>query len=150
MQHLSKVSHQLYINERKNTVFQIFIDNSYIYVYIIVLCFFREKMKNMEVLGNLLKNAIGDGISKGISKAAERVVAPKAEAYANKVADSLDEATKAMEKNVEAQENFIKDWKAKPQVFRYGALEDMILDLKRVVQTLYYQVKEISEHIKNW
>ena len=55
----------------------------------------------MGLFSNLIKNAIGDGISKGISNAAskaiERVVAPKAEAYANKVADSLDEATKAMD-----------------------------------------------------
>lgn len=55
----------------------------------------------MGLFSNLIKNAIGDGISKGISnaasKATERVVAPKAETYANKVADSLDEATKAMD-----------------------------------------------------
>lgn len=55
----------------------------------------------MGLFSNLIKNAIGDGISKGISNAASkatgRVVAPKAEAYANKVADSLDEATKAMD-----------------------------------------------------
>ena len=54
----------------------------------------------MSFLKNLIRNAVSDGISKGISKgirdavssAAEKVVAPKAEAYANKVAESLDNA----------------------------------------------------------
>ena len=50
----------------------------------------------MSFLKNVIRNAVGDGISKGIrdavSAAAEKIVAPKAEAYANKVADSLDSA----------------------------------------------------------
>ncbi|MCQ2353580.1 MAG: hypothetical protein MJ102_00585 [Clostridia bacterium] len=50
----------------------------------------------MSFLKNIIRNAIGDGVSKGIrdavSSAAEKIVAPKAEEYANKVADSLDNA----------------------------------------------------------
>ncbi len=50
----------------------------------------------MSFLKNIIRNAVGDGISKGIrdavSSAAEKIVAPKAEEYANKVADSLDNA----------------------------------------------------------
>ena len=51
----------------------------------------------MSFLKNIIRNAVDDGISKGIrdavSSAAEKIVAPKAEAYANKVAESLDNAT---------------------------------------------------------
>ena len=54
----------------------------------------------MGFLKNIIRNAVEDGISKGIrdavSNAAEKIIAPKAEAYANSVADSLDEATQAM------------------------------------------------------
>ena len=54
----------------------------------------------MSFLKNIIRNAVSDGVSKGIrdavSSAAEKIVAPKAEAYANSVADSLDEATKTM------------------------------------------------------
>ena len=55
----------------------------------------------MSFLKNLVRNAVSDGISKGIrdavSSAAEKIVAPKAEAYASKVADSLDEAAQAID-----------------------------------------------------
>ena len=54
----------------------------------------------MGFLKNIIKNAVDDGISKGIrdavSSATEKIVAPKAEAYANKVADSLDSAAEGM------------------------------------------------------
>lgn len=50
----------------------------------------------MSFLKNLIRGAVSEGISKGIrdavSSAAEKIVAPKAEEYANKVAESLDEA----------------------------------------------------------
>ncbi len=50
----------------------------------------------MGFLKNLIRNAIGDGIRKGVSDAVsrevEKAVAPKAEEYANKAADSLDSA----------------------------------------------------------
>lgn len=50
----------------------------------------------MSFLKNIIKNAVDDGISKGIrdavSSATEKIVAPKAEEFANKVADSLDNA----------------------------------------------------------
>lgn len=50
----------------------------------------------MSFLKNIIRNAVSDGVSKGIrdavSSAAEKIVAPKAEAYANKVADSLNNA----------------------------------------------------------
>ena len=53
----------------------------------------------MGFLKNIIRNAIDDGISKGIrdavSSATEKIVAPKVEAYANKVADSLDTAEEA-------------------------------------------------------
>ena len=55
----------------------------------------------MGFLKNIIKNAVDDGISKGIrdavSSAAEKIVAPKVEEYANKVADSFDEATQAID-----------------------------------------------------
>lgn len=54
----------------------------------------------MSFFGRIIKDAIGDGIEKGIrnavGKATESIVAPKAEQYANKVADSLDEATQGL------------------------------------------------------
>lgn len=50
----------------------------------------------MGFLKNIIQSAVGDGISKGIrdavSAATEKIVAPKAEEVANKVADSLDNA----------------------------------------------------------
>lgn len=59
----------------------------------------------MSFLKNLIRNAVDDGISKGIrdavSSAAEKIIAPKAEAYANSVAHSLDEATEAMNASAE-------------------------------------------------
>lgn len=55
----------------------------------------------MGFLKSLIKNAVDDGISKGIrdavSSAAEKIVAPAAESYANKVADSFDEAAQAID-----------------------------------------------------
>lgn len=62
----------------------------------------------MGFLKNLVKNAVNEGISKGISdavsSAAEKIIAPKAEAYAGKVADSFDEAAKAMDSAAENSE----------------------------------------------
>ena len=50
----------------------------------------------MGFLKNIIRSAVSDGISKGIrdavSAAAEKTLAPKAEAYAGKMADSLDSA----------------------------------------------------------
>lgn len=60
----------------------------------------------MSFLKNIIRNAVSDGISKGIrnavSSAAEKIVAPKAEAYVNSVANSLDEAAKAMNSAAQA------------------------------------------------
>lgn len=64
----------------------------------------------MGLLDRAIKNGISRGISEGISKgvgqavgkAAERVIAPRAEAYANAAAKELDAATQAM--NQSAQE----------------------------------------------
>ena len=82
----------------------------------------------MGFLKNLLRNAISEGISKGvssaISSATEKAVQPKAEEYANKVADTIDEAAKSLEdaaNNLEAvkvdleqraalAEDFVKEW----------------------------------------
>ena len=54
----------------------------------------------MGFLKNIIRNTVDEGISKGIreavSSATEKIVAPKAEAYANKVAQSLDQATDEM------------------------------------------------------
>ena len=56
----------------------------------------------MSFLKNLIRNAVSDGIGKGIrdavSSAAEKIVAPKAEEYANKVADSLDNAAEEIKR----------------------------------------------------
>ena len=50
----------------------------------------------MGFLKSIIKNAVDDGISKGIrdavSSATEKIIAPKAEEYANEVANSLDNA----------------------------------------------------------
>lgn len=50
----------------------------------------------MGFLKSIIRNAVDDGISKGIrnavSTATEKIVAPKAEAYANKLADTLSRA----------------------------------------------------------
>lgn len=55
----------------------------------------------MGFLKSIIKNAVDDGISKGIrdavSSAAEKIIAPAAENYANKVADTFDEATQAID-----------------------------------------------------
>ena len=60
----------------------------------------------MSFLKNMIRNAVDDGISKGIrdavSSAAEKIVAPKAEAYANKVANSLDNAAGEVDSAVNA------------------------------------------------
>lgn len=57
----------------------------------------------MGLLGNLLKNAIGDGISKGIGdaigKATEKAVKPAAENLANKAADHINTSAEAIEKS---------------------------------------------------
>ncbi len=65
----------------------------------------------MGLLGSVLKNAIGNGVSRGINKgisnavssAAKRIVAPKVDAYANSVANSLDEASKALDEAAKTQ-----------------------------------------------
>ncbi len=69
----------------------------------------------MGLLGSLIKNAVGTGISNGINKgiseginkavssAAEKIVAPKVDAYANSVANSLDEASKSLDEATQAQ-----------------------------------------------
>ena len=59
----------------------------------------------MGFLKNIIRRGISDGINKGISKgisdavgkAVESIVAPKAEAYANKAANQLDEAAKSVD-----------------------------------------------------
>ncbi len=60
----------------------------------------------MSFLKSIIRNAVDDGISKGIrdavSSAAEKIVAPKAEAYANKVAESLDNAAGEVDSAVTA------------------------------------------------
>lgn len=60
----------------------------------------------MSFLKNMIRNAVDDGISKGIrdavSSAAEKIVAPKAEAYANKVANSFDHAAGEVDSAVNA------------------------------------------------
>ena len=54
----------------------------------------------MGFLKNIIRNAVDDGISKGIkdavSSATEKIVAPKAEAYANKVAQTFDSAAEGL------------------------------------------------------
>ncbi len=54
----------------------------------------------MGFLKNIIRNAVDDGISKGIrdavSSAAEKIIAPKAEEIAGKVAESLDNAAGEM------------------------------------------------------
>lgn len=76
----------------------------------------------MGLLSRIIRDAVGEGISKGIrdavGKATESVVAPKAEAYANKVAESIDNAVKEvdvakLEIAADAQEKLIAEWNEK-------------------------------------
>ena len=54
----------------------------------------------MGLLKNAMKNGISDGISKGLNnavgKAVEKAVMPKAEQWANRTADQIDQATQSM------------------------------------------------------
>ncbi|MCQ2421318.1 MAG: hypothetical protein MJ175_12175 [Clostridia bacterium] len=83
----------------------------------------------MSFLKSILRNAISEGISKGIrdavGKATESVVAPKAESYANKVAETIDTAAKdldavnaaaveaAMANAQTPDEAFVREWSEK-------------------------------------
>lgn len=68
----------------------------------------------MSFLKNIVKNAVSEGLNKGIknavSSAAEKIIAPKAEEYANKMAETLDEAAKTMNTSAasESSENAAK------------------------------------------
>lgn len=63
----------------------------------------------MSFLKNIIRNAVDEGISKGISdavsSATEKIVAPKVEAYANKLAQSLDQATGEMAASAEEKKS---------------------------------------------
>lgn len=102
----------------------------------------------MGFLSNIIKNAIGDGISKGISnaasKATERVVAPKAEAYANKVADSLDEATKAMDESNSASENTQSGSSLE------SSLDRMSKSMEKYAEAMEKNVEAQEDFIKDW
>ncbi len=94
----------------------------------------------MGFLTNIVRNAVSEGINKGISeavgKAAEKIIAPKAEAYANKVADSLEEATEGLDAASKAAES------AEPA--RKSALSSLEASLNRLSESAekYAQVLE--------
>lgn len=102
----------------------------------------------MGLFSNLIKNAIGDGISKGISnaasKATERVVAPKAEAYANKVADSLDEATKAMDETNSATTSKQEGTSLE------SSLDKMSKSMEKYAAAMEKDVELQEDFIKDW
>ena len=71
----------------------------------------------MGFLKNLIRNAIGDaigdgirkGVSDAVSREVEKAVAPKAEEYANKAADSFENAAGEVNAAAEAKEGAVKD-----------------------------------------
>lgn len=107
----------------------------------------------MGFLKNIIKNAVDDGISKGIrdavSSAAEKIVAPKAEAYANKVADSFDEAAQAIDSASNAAGENSKEAKS-----GLSSLEESLNRLsqsaEKYAETMEKVVAENTEGLKEW
>lgn len=100
----------------------------------------------MGFLKNIIKNAVDDGISKGIrdavSSAAEKIVAPKAEAYANKVADSLDEATQAIDSASAASE--------KEEKSGASSLEQSLNRLSQAAEKYAETMEKAAGGLKEW
>ena len=100
----------------------------------------------MGFLKNIIKNAVDDGISKGIrdavSSAAEKIVAPKAEAYANKVADSLDEATQAIDAASAANE--------KEEKHGLSSLEQALDRLSQSAEKYAETMEKAAGGLKEW
>ena len=100
----------------------------------------------MGFLKNIIKNAVDDGISKGIrdavSSAAEKIVAPKAEAYANKVADSLDEATQAIDAASAANE--------KEEKHGFSSLEQSLDRLSQAAEKYAETMEKAAGGLKEW
>lgn len=86
----------------------------------------------MSFLKNIIRNAVDEGISKGISdavsSATEKIVAPKVEAYANKLAQSLDQATGEMAAADEAS--------AEEKKSGFAALEESLNRLEQYAETM--------------
>lgn len=82
----------------------------------------------MGILKNIIRNAVSDGINKGIrdavSSAAEKIVAPKAEAYANKLADSFTRAA-----------NEVDDAKSSSEETRNSNFASLEASLERLTQS---------------
>ena len=100
----------------------------------------------MSFLKNLIRNAVSDGISKGIrdavSSAAEKIVAPKAEEYANKVADSLDEASQSMDNAAAKTEETAKD--------SVSSLEEAAKRLSESAEKYAKAMEEKTDWMKEW
>lgn len=104
----------------------------------------------MSFLKNIIRNAVSDGISKGIrdavSSAAGKIVAPKAEEYANKAADSLDNAAGEMSAAAAASTDEKKNG--------FSSLEDSLDRLSRsaekYAETLEKAAGSQEDLIKMW
>lgn len=59
----------------------------------------------MGLLGNIIKNAVGEGVSNAVGKAVEKAVAPAAEKFANKAAEQFNTASDAIESANESQKD---------------------------------------------
>ena len=97
----------------------------------------------MGFLKNVIRNAVNDGISKGIrdavSSAAEKIVAPKAEAYANAVADSLDEAAQA-----------VNSASAPAEKKTASSLEESLSRLEKAAESYAKAVEENTAGLREW
>ena len=93
---------------------------------------------------NIIKNAVDDGISKGIrdavSSATEKIVAPKAEAYANKVADSFDEASQAINSASESAKENSQESKS-----GMSSLEDSLNRLSQSAEKYAATLEKVAE-----
>ena len=100
----------------------------------------------MGFLKNIIKNAVDDGISKGIrdavSSAAEKIVAPAAESYANKVADSFNEATQAIDSASATGE--------KEEKSGASSLEQSLNRLSQAVEKYAETMEKAAGGLKEW
>lgn len=103
----------------------------------------------MSFLKNAIRNGISEGIGKGIGdavgKAAEKIVAPKAEAYANKVASQLDEATSAMEGTAAT----VKDTAAQSSGSGFASLETALGGWKESAERYATAMSKNFKHCAN-